>query len=793
MPIGSNNLLDTEGRSIGPLRLHRGLRLNVLAGCLIVAAFGIISPGAAIMTIFLREYLYAGTAIIGLSAALFTLGPCLSIIGAPLFDSAKRRRPLWVVLTTLGRAAYLPLFLAPMLADREELRPYLLVMVIAMGAIAMAIGGITSVGWWSWMASLIPESMRGRFFGYRNRTLLIVAAVVPLAAGAMLDWLPAGPVMTWLFLVAAILAIADPLLFWWVPEPARQDKIERISIRQSLRKYLEPLRDRGFRTFLYAVGLRLFAGGLPAPFLVLYLRSETVNGQTVGCGASFLMITLAGAIGTIAGVASSGWWGRLADKVGHRLVFLFGCSGYIVQLAYGLLSPSNYIWLLPIVNALGMLLGVGAGVAMSNLLIGISPQKGRDYYVATFTVITSIVAAVAPWVGGLIGHWVPVLPFHMPSGQPATYYHLLIVLSFLIMLLSIGPTLRIPDTRGDDVGISLLRLARGGLVRTIYQLGIISQTDDPLRRARALHTVRGEAASMAFGEISEALDDPAPQVRRAAVMALGRLGTDKALELLMWCMHESDAATREVAAAAIGEMPGPQGVFLLVGALTDPDARVRLAAAVAVGKRADKRMLGTLRRRFKEDPDAEVQVAAGRALAYMHDYESVADLTDATLNHPSRLARLQMTIALGGIFGQAGDFYRHWRRDRQVPGTSFSRLVRRLARTARRALKNASRKGMLDLAELHSHLHELRVQTAKMRSFFEADDWIEGLVVMDDMLRHVASSTRLEAKANVAACIQCIAMLRQASTESQTHEAIRDGMALAALYAAEAVLARPAD
>ena len=791
--MASSTVLDTEGRPIGPLRLHRGLRLNVVAGCLIVAAFGIISPGAAIMTIFLREHLSAGPALIGLSAALFTLGPCLSFIGAPLFNAVKRRKPLWVWMTVLGRAVYLPLFLAPLLASRTEWRPYLLAMVIGIGAVAMAVNGITSVGWWSWMAALIPDTMRGRFFGVRNRTLLIVAALVPLAAGAILDWLPPLAVMTWLFLVATILAIVDPLLFRWVPEPARQEQVERISIMQSLRMYVAPMRDRGFRTFVWAVGLRVFAGSLPAPFLVLYLRSETVNGQTVGCGASYFMITLAGAIGTAAGVLSSGWWGRLADKIGHRPVFLVGCFGYLVQLAYGLLGPGNYVWLLPLLNAFGMLFGVGAGVAMSNLMIGIAPEKGREYYVATFTVITSVVTALAPWVGGLIGHWMPLLPFHMPSGQPATYYHVLIVLSFLLMLLSIKPTLRIPDARGDDVGISLLRLARGGLVRTVYQLGIVSQTDDPLRRARALHGMRGQSAAVGLDEIAEALNDPAPQVRRAAILALGRLGTDEALELLIWCLHEPDAATRETAAGAIGEMPGPKGAFLLVGALSDPDSGVRCAAAAAMGRLGDRQLAGTLRRRLQEDPDAEVQVAAARSLAYMQDYESVADLTTAALNHPSRLARLQLTIALGGLFGRAADFYRRWRRDRQVPGASFSRLTRRLRRTLRRALRHAAGQGRIDRAAARHHVHEVKRRLNDLGSLLEAGQWPAGLAAIEELLRQTASWCGLEQRADVAACLQCVQSLRAAAERNQTPQAIEDGLALVALYAAEAVLARPSD
>ena len=187
MSDGPRYPVDTGGRPIGPLRLHRALGMNILAGSLITASFGILSAGAAIMTVFLSEHLGASPGMIGLNVALFTLGPLLSTLGAPLFNRVRRRRPLWVWLTAAGRAPYLLLPLVPLLMHHESLRPYLLAAVIAIGALAMAINGMTSVGWWSWMADLIPDRMRGRFFGRRNRDLLIVAALVPLAAGLLLD------------------------------------------------------------------------------------------------------------------------------------------------------------------------------------------------------------------------------------------------------------------------------------------------------------------------------------------------------------------------------------------------------------------------------------------------------------------------------------------------------------------------------------------------------------------------------------------------------------------------------
>ena len=757
--------------------------MNIFAGSLVTASFSIISPGAVIMVVFLSEQLDASPAIVGLCVALFTLGPVLSLFGAPLFNALRRRRPFWVITTALGRSAYLPLAAAPLLASDESLRVPLLILVLGTGAVAMAVNGFTSVGWWSWMADLIPESMRGRFFGRRMQIVLIVGAIVPPIAGGLLDWWPAHAsiLLSGMFFIAAVLAVVDPLLFWWIPEPRRDDPPEAISLSKSLAGYLTPLRDKGFRTFLWAVSIRMFAGMLPAPFLALYLRGGTVDGVTVGCGASFTVITISGALGVAAGVLSSNWWGRLADKVGHRPVFLFGTVCYVIQLFYGFMDPGNYIWLLPVLNVLGNLIGVGSGVALSNLLIGVSPREGRDYYVALYTVITSVVMAVSPWIGGVIGGWIPVLPIDMLSGQPATYYHLLLALSFLGMLISVPLTLKIPDARGDASGITMLRMARGGMVRTVHQLGIIAQTDDPLRRARALSSVGAEAAEVGFEEVELALSDPAPQVRREALRALGRIGSERAAALLTWAAHEPDSDTRENAVAAMGQLPAAMSVTVLLGLLGDGDRGVRVAAAAALGRAGDARAYGPLRQCLRDDSDGEVKIAAGRALAYLKDYDSAEDLAWAAVHHTHGLSRSQLTIALAGLFGEQGTFYRLWKRDRSVPGSGFDRIITAASRTSRSILRQCKRSGSPP-DEIRLHGRQIKENLARLRSLTELEDWPAALRIMDDLFNAVMSLGGPHADRQGTAYRRCLALLIKTAGTAEAEELIGDGVTLAAAY-----------
>ncbi|MCY3719485.1 MAG: HEAT repeat domain-containing protein [Anaerolineaceae bacterium] len=114
--------------------------------------------------------------------------------------------------------------------------------------------------------------------------------------------------------------------------------------------------------------------------------------------------------------------------------------------------------------------------------------------------------------------------------------------------------------------------------------------------------------------LTEALGDGRPAVRRAAAMALGKIGhrDHDALRALVGALKDVDAAQRRFAAQALGRLGATEAVEALGVALRDPDARVRDAAATALLQLGDV-ALPTLRAAL-DDPNPETNFAAARAL-----------------------------------------------------------------------------------------------------------------------------------------------------------------------------------
>jgi len=165
--------IDTEGRPIGPLRLRRGMLINIIGGSMIMMNMAVLAPSSMIATVFIREQLGASFTLVGLNNTLAMAAVVLGLPGAFLFNRLRARRPCWVILMAGGRAFMLLVAVAALFSDRVELRPSLVYVVMAANIVCTGLGSFTGAAWWAWMADLIPESVRGRFFGRRHQVMLL--------------------------------------------------------------------------------------------------------------------------------------------------------------------------------------------------------------------------------------------------------------------------------------------------------------------------------------------------------------------------------------------------------------------------------------------------------------------------------------------------------------------------------------------------------------------------------------------------------------------------------------------
>jgi HEAT repeat protein len=103
------------------------------------------------------------------------------------------------------------------------------------------------------------------------------------------------------------------------------------------------------------------------------------------------------------------------------------------------------------------------------------------------------------------------------------------------------------------------------------------------------------------------------ELRCEAAAALGRIGDERSLSLLLSALVHEEEEVRMFAAEALGDLGDHQAVEPLISALGDNDHMVRVAAAEALGKLNDTRAIKPLKG-IISDTYEEVRQAAETAL-----------------------------------------------------------------------------------------------------------------------------------------------------------------------------------
>lgn len=346
-------------------------------------------------------------------AVLAALGamPLLAQMAAPiaLFWRGSRRR-MSAILSAAGRGMFALVLFLPLLPS--EWRIPGLIAVAALTQLTLAPVGVL---WTSWMADLVPEAKRGRYFGLRNSFLGLVGTLGNLVAGVVVDALP----KPWGFLV--VLGVGVGFGVSAVLLLRRQHEPERPASPEPLANLRLAWQDRPFRRFLRYVALWHFAIMIGAPFVfALFLEYAQMGFAQVG-----LWTVLSASCGLLFGTM----WGRIADRVGHQRVLLWTTGLASLLPLLWLLGAPGRLWPLWISAVTDALAWSGLNTALTNSALQQAPAERRGGYLAWMAVAAAVGGLLGSSLGGFIGslHLGPS-PYHLPilvsliMRLAATYY-----------------------------------------------------------------------------------------------------------------------------------------------------------------------------------------------------------------------------------------------------------------------------------------------------------------------------------------------------------------------------------
>lgn len=502
-----------ESRALPP-RAVRNMRASVLDGAFaqLMASLtsGFLLTGFAVA-------LGAGEAEVGLLAAMPALGNLGQLAGPAVIARLGSRKRTAVVLAAAGRALWAVAMLLPFLPG-----PRVPLLMAAVG-LAGLLGAVSGVAWMSWMADLVPEEVRGRFFGHRNAVATSLGMAATWLGGqfvdawrrgavqGLLDRLP-GSLAGWLarpgaefsVLYAAALAAGAVSLHFLraVDEPPASEPPAATGPPGAAGPGLaQVLADDGFRRLVVFGMVWNFAVGFGGPFIDLYMI------QTLQ--VPFGVLALFGVVNGLSTVAGMRLWGGFSDRWGTLpALALSGLGAAVLPLVWALATPTRWgvLWA---ANALSGFSWAGVGLVSSTMLMKMAPRAGNTAYFAAYTALTGAAGAVAPAVGGAVASALAGRQLWLGSARLEGLQILfLMTAAARLAALSLLRQVRPPRERSPEELLRVLADARARLVQPVMAAGQWAQygmsTADNLSAALARGSLVMEARLEAAVQAGEA-------------------------------------------------------------------------------------------------------------------------------------------------------------------------------------------------------------------------------------------------------------------------------------------------
>ena len=340
-------------------------------------------------------YLGADSSVVGFVLSITTLVNILQVFIAFMVQKLQSRKWTLVIFIALQRILWGSTGLIPFILDKEWWVPVFIILY----ASAFLANNVINVLWTSLLSDIVPEGVRGRYFGIRNTILNALGSVMIFMGGRILDTHSESTGFLILFILAWIFGLMNIVTFFFYPDLP----FERSTENKILPMMKKPLRDASFMKSTIFLASWLFLQTLVVPlYSYVMLDLLHINYQTVS------LLTV---VQTIAMMSSFYIWGSLNARYSNKRL-LFWTLPIIAEscLAWGMLSFLPVLLVLIISH---VLLGIGVGgfnQLVFNFTIGDTPKSERPMFIAMFAAITGVTSFLGPMIGGQLFKVMKVFP-----------------------------------------------------------------------------------------------------------------------------------------------------------------------------------------------------------------------------------------------------------------------------------------------------------------------------------------------------------------------------------------------
>lgn len=371
-------------------KTRRTLRYSVFDGCAYSAMAGLTQDYIVPFALALK----ATTTQIGVLTSVPNLAMALSQLAAPtLTRRAGSRKGLILPAVMLQALLWAPVLALPYLIASHQV--WWLVAFVTLNTVCGALG---NPAWGSMMADLVPEGLRGRYFGFRGKVCGLVALAFALLGGVVLHLSPADIMRGFALMFGA--AVLFRLVSWCFLARMHEPRAGRPGVGDgSIAQVVRELRRSVAGRFMVYVSLISFATHLSGPFFAVYMLRDL----------GFGYLTYVGILATAAlsNLFFLTFWGRRSDRAGNiKVLKITSCLIPLMPLLW--VAHDSVVYLLP-VQVLSGFAWAGFNLASANFLYDAAKPAQRTRYLAVFNAMNGVAISLGALAGGLLAPRLPAL------------------------------------------------------------------------------------------------------------------------------------------------------------------------------------------------------------------------------------------------------------------------------------------------------------------------------------------------------------------------------------------------
>jgi len=401
--------------------IRTSLKASTLDG-VFASLFSNVTGGVLLTNFFLE--MGANPTQIGILASIPMLSNLMQPIGAYFSERTTSRHFYCLWIYGISRSLWVGLAIAIFWVGKTHDAPALLIaLTLGITLVSSFLGALGSAPWLSWMAVLVPRTLRGRYFSLRSGAANLTNLIsVPLMGLVVSQW-RGGSIQG--YGVVLVLAIACGILSLWfqnfmvdvnpqdflhfsgksIPlEPASSTLEASTSDTLASPLPAQPApsfwQDGNFLKFLLYFHLWTFSVNLSAPFFNVYMLNNLeldINHVTfynsLAAGANLLVLIL---------------WGKLADRIGNRPILLGAGIVFaifpLLWLSAGMNVWSIWVWL-PLLHCISGGTSAAIDLCLNNFQLGIAPSRNQSTYFGVAAAVAGVSGALGTTAGGFLAQF----------------------------------------------------------------------------------------------------------------------------------------------------------------------------------------------------------------------------------------------------------------------------------------------------------------------------------------------------------------------------------------------------